>query len=214
MGREDSTSSGVTTLAQQVVDGLVLPRPVAGHPALELVNSRAGWDEPDPGEYLHSYRHLVVLAQSQRLVTAAEAARLAAAAQGEPQAADPVLRHALRFRQQLHAVLAHRADGALDGLNADLRRAAAARSIGRVAPDGIVWSLSDQGLRAPLTAFAWQAYRLLDSPEATAVRVCPGRGCGWLFLDLRGQRRWCIMALCGNREKARRYAQRERVTAR
>ena len=28
------------------VDDLVLPRQLAGHPALELVNSRSGWGEP------------------------------------------------------------------------------------------------------------------------------------------------------------------------
>jgi predicted RNA-binding Zn ribbon-like protein len=52
------------------------------------------------------------------------------------------------------------------------------------------------------------AGELLTSPEPRVVRACPGRGCGWLFLDRRGRRRWCDMAVCGNRAKARRHAAR------
>jgi predicted RNA-binding Zn ribbon-like protein len=41
------------------------------------------------------------------------------------------------------------------------------------------------------------------------VRRCPGRDCGWLFLDASGRRRWCSMTTCGSREKMRRmYARR------
>jgi predicted RNA-binding Zn ribbon-like protein len=211
MGREDSATAATSTLAQQVVDGVVLPRPVAGHPALELCNTRAGWGEADPGEYLLSYRHLAALAHSTRLVTGTEARRLVAAAREEPAAAGRVLRQTLRFRQELYAVLTHDAGEVLDGVNAELRRAAAARRVERVTPNGTVWGFADQGLRAPLTAFAWAAYQFLDAEAAGSVRACPGHDCGWLFLDRRGQRRWCIMAICGNRAKARRHAARERA---
>ncbi|MGE5829869.1 MAG: CGNR zinc finger domain-containing protein [Micromonosporaceae bacterium] len=40
------------------------------------------------------------------------------------------------------------------------------------------------------------------------MSACPGEICGWLFADPRGRRRWCSMAWCGNRAKARRYARR------
>ena len=47
------------------VDGHVLPKPLSGHPALELCNTRSGWGEPEgPGQdYLQSYAHLVVAAR-------------------------------------------------------------------------------------------------------------------------------------------------------
>lgn len=55
---------------------------------------------------------------------------------------------------------------------------------------------------------------LADPREAGRVKLCPGRHCGWLFLDETrgGRRRWCSMATCGNREKARRsYGRTARV---
>jgi predicted RNA-binding Zn ribbon-like protein len=64
------------------------------------------------------------------------------------------------------------------------------------------------GLDLPLLAVAWAAADLLTSTGTVAA--CPGTGCGWLFADPRGRRRWCSMALCGNRAKARRHAGRAR----
>jgi hypothetical protein len=46
------------------------------------------------------------------------------------------------------------------------------------------------------------------------LRRCPGRDCGWLFLDTSGRRRWCSMGACGSREKMRRmYARRRSGTS-
>jgi predicted RNA-binding Zn ribbon-like protein len=50
---------------------------------------------------------------------------------------------------------------------------------------------------------------LADPDRLSRVRRCPGRGCGWLFLDTSGRRRWCSMASCGSREKMRRLYQRQ-----
>jgi predicted RNA-binding Zn ribbon-like protein len=63
-------------------------------------------------------------------------------------------------------------------------------------------------LELPLLAVAWSAADLLTSIGPGGVEACPGRGCGWLFHDPRGRRRWCSMAWCGNRAKARRHAAR------
>ena len=48
---------------------------------------------------------------------------------------------------------------------------------------------------------------LLTSVSVGLVRQCEDAGCGWLFLDRSnaGRRRWCSMADCGNRNKARKY---------
>lgn len=45
------------------------------------------------------------------------------------------------------------------------------------------------------------------------VRVKTCGGCGWLFVDRtrNGSRRWCISALCGNRDKARRHYHRKKA---
>jgi predicted RNA-binding Zn ribbon-like protein len=43
------------------------------------------------------------------------------------------------------------------------------------------------------------------------LKACPGRSCGWVFYDhSRNQSaRWCSMKVCGDREKARAYYQRQ-----
>jgi len=52
---------------------------------------------------------------------------------------------------------------------------------------------------------------LLTSVSRGLVRQCEDAGCGWLFLDRSNARtrRWCSMADCGNRHKARKYYRRE-----
>jgi predicted RNA-binding Zn ribbon-like protein len=71
------------------------------------------------------------------------------------------------------------------------------------------WQPSRDGpAAAALAMVAVAAEDLLTSSLAGFVAACPGEGCGWLFADRRGRRRWCSMAACGNRAKARRYAER------
>ncbi|WP_069736476.1 CGNR zinc finger domain-containing protein [Streptomyces sp. EN27] len=55
----------------------------------------------------------------------------------------------------------------------------------------------DAGLRLPLHAVAQRAAGLLADPRRLTVRACPGKGCGWLFLDAGGRRRWCSLRVCG-----------------
>jgi predicted RNA-binding Zn ribbon-like protein len=61
---------------------------------------------------------------------------------------------------------------------------------------------------------AWDALRLLiDEERRGRVARCPGRNCGWLFLNTSGRRRWCAMSACGSREKMRRAYARKRTAA-
>jgi predicted RNA-binding Zn ribbon-like protein len=68
------------------------------------------------------------------------------------------------------------------------------------------------GLERPMLATAWAAARFLTSADLSTVHACPGVGCGWLFLDPRGRRRWCRMEWCGNRAKVRAHAARQRTS--
>lgn len=181
------------------VDGLTLPVRLGGHPALDFCNSAAGWGEPERKEYLASYRHLVVWAREAGLVGAGAAARLVRGDEAD------VLERALRLRAALYAVcLGSTGAGDWDVVAGEVERAAAAA---RFSEPG-KWRLPETE-ELPLLAVARSAGELLASGEPQVVRACPGRGCGWLFLDRRGRRRWCDMAVCGNRAKARRHAARE-----
>jgi predicted RNA-binding Zn ribbon-like protein len=183
------------------VEGIVLPVPVSGETTLELCNTRAGWGEPEPKEYLRGYDELAVWARESRLVAAGAAARLRAAAQARP--AQAVLSRALRLRDAVYAA-ALGADG-WDVVALEAERAARAA---RLTPEG--WELPER-LDLPVLATARAAAEFLLSDRRDAVRACPGRGCGWLFLDPSGRRRWCSMATCGNRAKQRRHAERVRA---
>lgn len=64
---------------------------------------------------------------------------------------------------------------------------------------------------APITieaAVAVSALSLLSSDMLARIRICPN--CDWLFLDRsrNSSRLWCDMAVCGNRQKAKRHYRR------
>jgi predicted RNA-binding Zn ribbon-like protein len=201
-------------MASVVVDGLVVPISIGGHPAIDFCNTVAFWGTPAQKEYLVSHPHLSVWARENGLLTATTAVRLRRAATRAPTGAEAVLARAIRFRRGLHAVLtdaARPADWA--AVNEEVHRAGQAAVLKPGTP--ATWQLpASIGLDLPLLVVAWSAAELLTTSTAT-VSVCPGDtgdNCGWLFSNPNGRRRWCSMAICGNRAKARRHAQRVRAT--
>jgi predicted RNA-binding Zn ribbon-like protein len=122
--------------------------------------------------------------------------------------------HALR--EALHltfAAIAHDEappEAALERIAADHAEASAAASL--AASEG-AWRLDWPAAEPRRVRFAAvvDAVALLADPERLArVRQCPGRNCGWLFLDVSGRRHWCSMATCGSRAKMRRLYARQR----
>jgi predicted RNA-binding Zn ribbon-like protein len=74
----------------------------------------------------------------------------------------------------------------------------------------MTWPTADP--RRVRFAVAADAIALLADPaRLDRLRRCPGRDCGWLFLDTSGRRRWCSMGACGSREKMRRMYARQRA---
>jgi predicted RNA-binding Zn ribbon-like protein len=69
------------------------------------------------------------------------------------------------------------------------------------------WRTSARDPSAILAQVFSSAAELLVSTQLAQVRQCGGEHCGWLFVDRSpaGRRRWCSMADCGNRAKARRH---------
>jgi predicted RNA-binding Zn ribbon-like protein len=75
----------------------------------------------------------------------------------------------------------------------------------RIAGSGLKWT-SERTYRSPdmlLLPIAQAMAELVCIEEFSNVRRCEGLGCNLLFLDrTRGRaRRWCSMAVCGNRAK-------------
>jgi predicted RNA-binding Zn ribbon-like protein len=197
------------------VDGLVLPRAVSGHPALDFCNTEAGWDTPEPGDYLKSYEYVVAWAKGAGLVEHDVSDRIRSRATRSRTEASRALEEARAFRNSLHGILLAPGPGPDWDRVAPLVEEAARQAVLTPGRDGATWELSERiGLRLPLLALARSAGELLTSDDVTSVRSCPGNHCGWLFLDRRGSRRWCTMSTCGNRAKARRFTQRHRPTVR
>ena len=116
-----------------------------------------------------------------------------------------------KLRSDLESVLrplAHRerpARASLDELNLRIERAGTRRRIDVVT---LAWTW-----KTPENALDALAPVVLDAADLIAgdrerLRFCPA--CDWLFEDQtrNGQRRWCDMADCGSRDKARRYYRR------
>ncbi|ODT03518.1 MAG: hypothetical protein ABS58_16680 [Mesorhizobium sp. SCN 65-20] len=62
-------------------------------------------------------------------------------------------------------------------------------------------------------ALAVSALSLIRPEHLGRLRICPN--CNWLFIDRsrNGSRLWCDMAVCGNRQKARRHYRRSKQEA-
>jgi predicted RNA-binding Zn ribbon-like protein len=142
---------------------------------------------------------------------------------GEPAEAaalPPELVAARELRDALYRIFAAVAAGdpapedALARLRTDHADGVAAARLEARAPGyALAWAPGDP--RRVRYAVAADAVALLADPAALArLKRCPGRDCGWVFLDASGRRRWCSMDSCGSREKMRRmYARRKASTA-
>jgi predicted RNA-binding Zn ribbon-like protein len=119
---------------------------------------------------------------------------------------------ALALREAIDAVLRAAMtatappEPALRQLNDWLNPAAAAPPALRRSGNLVVFEAGpgQPGSRALLAAIALDAALLAGSELRSRLRRCPGARCGGRFLDRSagGRRRWCSMAVCGNRQKA------------
>lgn len=94
---------------------------------------------------------------------------------------------------------------ALSGAIAEASRARA------IDPSSLRWRWSPpRTVRDALAPVLFDAAELVTAGDHHRLRFCPA--CDWLFEDRtrNGQRRWCDMADCGSRDKARRYYARTR----
>lgn len=176
---------------------------------------------PRPGyERLTGYARLAQWAREADVLNQAQTTALLEAADAAPDAAARVLESALVLRDAIHRLFVSLGQGsetddqALRILNDGLRGALTHRLL-IPAPGGAVWTWANDDclLEQPLWPVALDTAEILTSDDVRRVRQCAGDDCGFLFLDKgRGPgRRWCTMAHCGNRAKARRHHSRLRA---
>ena len=95
-----------------MVDGLVLPAPIAAHPALDFCNTLAGWNEDGAYDYLATYAHLSVWVRETGLLDAGSTAETLDRAADDPRGAVRQLDRARTLRGALYAACTDPTDDA------------------------------------------------------------------------------------------------------
>lgn len=190
------------------VTGRPLPL-LGGNLCLDFVNTVDPRLKEPREEFLTSYRQLLAWGAFVGLIDPAQRSRLARRSLVEPAAAAATFKRAIRLREALYELLKkpNSSSRALVTVNTELRRTLVQR---RLVPEKGGYLVRWQPWAEVLGPVLEATQALLTSNELALVRECAGQGCGWLFVDTsRGhKRRWCSMAICGNRAKAQRNRRR------
>ena len=114
---------------------------------------------------------------------------------------DALFAQARRLRDAIDTLLSGPDDTAIETVNGLLAAPRLALS------GGSLVLAEERDARHALSEIALDAARLLTSPDRHRVKTCPNPDCGGRFVDRSpaGRRRWCSMAVCGNRAKAARH---------
>jgi predicted RNA-binding Zn ribbon-like protein len=186
---------------------------VGGDPAIDLVNT-IDWTSRGPeSERLSDYERIARWAEGADVIPPRLGASLRRRAQAQPREAEAAHRAVLRARQVLQRLFSEIAkgetsSGAVEDFN---RLLGPAVDHLRVVGSGksrlqLGWDDQDRPLTSLLWPVLWSAAKLVTSDEASRIRICGSRDCGWMFVDRsrNGLRRWCQMEVCGTMEKTRR----------
>ena len=187
----------------------------AGEPCLDFLNTVDWRGRAEPVEMLETYDDLIDWCRATQLLDDRQLKGLRRVSRSKSIAA---LARATAFREAALRLLRALQRGAkpsvrdLDLVNATIARAHARQTL-RLAPDRLMWDIRDSvDADLPLHVISLSFADLVKTEDVRRVRECDGPECGWIFLDTtkNRQRRWCSMAGCGNRAKARRFYARTR----
>lgn len=175
---------------------------IAGHVALDFVNTAEERGHPLAGDALRTPADLRVWGERYGLLSPSASRR-----------GDHVeMSCALDARELLYRLLLarvhddrpRRAD--LDDLTALVSAAYRAASLEPTVGGRLEWCWSPSQLPSIRHVAVTAAVELLVHTPAGRLKQCPGAHCGWFFLDTtkRGNRRWCSMSDCGQDAKSAR----------
>jgi predicted RNA-binding Zn ribbon-like protein len=186
---------------------------------LGFANTLAWRGRAAPIEALRDFAALLAWAEAHTALPAPVAQRLAKWACDQPAKSEKALAEAIAMREAIYRLVSAVACGAavndrdLAVLGEALALAPARRRLARMA-NGFAWqidlgNMDGAGLPIPvlLAPVLWSAADLMVGSARQRIRQCANDQCLWLFVDASksGTRRWCDMAACGNRAKARRH---------
>jgi predicted RNA-binding Zn ribbon-like protein len=185
----------------------------AGVLCLDFANTLSWRRMAKPTERLRSAADLASWARQAGVISRAAERRLNAELRANPTRGGRWLAEARRLRESIFEVFAAHSEGrepsppAMAMLEGWIREAVRnSRLVFRA--DTYQWQLHAVApARAIVLRVALSAEALLRSGDLARLGQCSGRDCRWLWVDhTRNQsRRWCDMAVCGNRAKAHRH---------
>ena len=163
---------------------------LAGHPALELVNTLDSRFSSDAQDLIPTYGDLLRLTAQLQLLSDQQARKLMRSV--EAQDAQRVLAGTVELREALAAVFYGRIEGGkpparqLEILEKHFHTAAQHLSL-KAGESHLIWSWSsvEQSPEIPLWKLAQAASDLLVSSDAELVKDCGDPTCRWLFLDVK-----------------------------
>ena len=191
-------------------------RLLGGRLCLDFINTT-----PDHSEL--SWDKLILFLEAARVVSSERGTQLLALPQSDPQAAEGLLLKAQRLSASLRKVFTamHRkqriAGEWVEPLNEILRITEGHDEL--VSGDG-AWQIEfiarEGGLDWLLAAVARSAAELVAEGAGARLRLCANPHCGLFFYDKSRthRRRWCSMAVCGNRSKVAAFARKHSSTHR
>jgi len=192
----------------------------AGNLCLDFANTVDNRTSGHAKELLTDYSRLLRWGEESAAITKKIADKLNLLASESPGNAQLTLRHGVQLRDAIYDIftaVSHRRGiptTALATLNKAVQHASDHAEVVNLNRDfAWQWVLPEIHLDSMLWPVARVAADLLTSDELAYVRQCASETCAWLFLDKtkNHRRRWCDMRSCGNRDKARRYYQRQKA---
>jgi predicted RNA-binding Zn ribbon-like protein len=192
---------------------------VGGHPALDFVNTASRRVGGALVERIGSYSDLLDWSLRAGTVGAARVGELAVMAAAQPRAAAAAVRRSRELREaafRLFVSLIEKEEPAAADLALLNRWTRQSLRRGSVRWDGERYTIplppTANPLDEPLIVVTPGIVDLLCGQQSGSVSLCADPDCSWLFLDRSPAqaRRWCSMADCGNRAKARRHYERRK----
>jgi predicted RNA-binding Zn ribbon-like protein len=187
---------------------------LGGRLAVDFANAPSYPGSPDDEL---TWEEFVTFLEVSHIVSAERGAHLLTLSQTDPKAAFAVLSRAVRLRDALRGAFAalvgnERIARALsDPINEVLR---ITEGHDELVYDNGTWKLEfiarEGGLDWLLAAIARSAAEILVEGAKARIRRCANPSCELFFCDKSRtrRRRWCSMAICGNRQKVASFARR------
>lgn len=171
-------------------------------------------------DWFTSYDKLVDWCIHAEVLTEQQAKALLLKAKEKPSEAGEVLKQAIEMREVMYRIFKSISKGTtphpldLERFNDSMRHSYQnLRVIHEKDRYELKFMHTEENLDIMLPPILQSAVDLLVSKnDLERVKQCEGDSCGWLFFDTsrNRSRRWCSMADCGNRAKARRFYQKEK----